>query len=102
VATVAHPRIPSRTVEQAAAFRQLRALAAPFRFRVVADPEGFPVIPGRFGSIEYHDGEVLAVYTDRPRLFAKLWAIPVSAGTRRGTRKCGPCSRRRPSTRWRG
>src|SRR5262249_46499384 len=51
-------------------------LAAPFRFRVVADPEGFPAIRGRFGSIEYHDGEVLAVYTDRPRLFAKLWAIP--------------------------
>jgi hypothetical protein len=69
-------RIQSRTAEQAAAFGQLRALAAPFRFRVVADPEGFPAIPGRFGSIEYHDGQVLAVYTDRPRLFAKLWAIP--------------------------
>jgi hypothetical protein len=43
---------------------------------VVTDPEGFPVIPGRFGSIEWHDGEELAVYTDRPRLFPKLWAIP--------------------------
>jgi hypothetical protein len=62
--------------EQTAAFRSLRALAAPLRLRVTSDREGWPIIPGRLGQIEYHDGVELAVYTDRPRLFAKLWAIP--------------------------
>jgi hypothetical protein len=64
------------TTEQAEAFAQLRALAAPARLRVRRDAEGWPVIPGRLGQIEYHDGWDLAVFTDRPRLHAKLWAIP--------------------------
>ncbi len=64
------------TEEQAVAFASLRALARACRFRVLADAEGFPIIPGRLGQIEWHDGIDLAVYTDRPRLFAKLWAIP--------------------------
>jgi hypothetical protein len=36
------------------------------------------VIPGRLGRIEWHDpeGRELAVYTDRPRLFARLLAVP--------------------------
>lgn len=62
------------TDEQTSAFKSLRAL--PGRFKVVADAEGWPIIPGRTGMIEYHDGDTLAVFTDRPRLFAKLWAIP--------------------------
>jgi hypothetical protein len=61
--------------EQTAAVRSLRALAGPRRWRVTADPEGWPIIPGRLGQIEYHDGVELAVYTDRPRLCSKLWAI---------------------------
>jgi hypothetical protein len=44
--------------------------------RVVPDSEGFPIIPGRRGRVEYHDGTELAVYSDRARLFAQLWAIP--------------------------
>ncbi len=64
------------TFDQAAAFRHLRALAAPNRFRVVHDVEGWPVIPGRLGQIEYHDRQDLAVFTDRPRLHPKLFAIP--------------------------
>jgi hypothetical protein len=64
------------TPEQAAAFAHLRALAAPRRLRVAADGEGWPILPGRLGQIEYHDGVDLAVFTDRPRLHAKLWAIP--------------------------
>ena len=59
-----------RTVEQ------LRTLAKPHRFRIQADAEGFPIIPGRYGHIEWFDGAELAVYSDRPRLFTKLWAIP--------------------------
>jgi hypothetical protein len=43
---------------------------------VTKDLEGFPVIPGRYGSIEWFDGRDLAVYSDHPRLFAKIWAIP--------------------------
>ena len=70
------------------AVEQLRALADPFRFRIQADAEGFPIIPGRYGQIEWYcDGVnccscalpgqfALAVYTTRPRLFPKLLAIP--------------------------
>jgi hypothetical protein len=62
--------------EQAVALAHLRALAAPRRLRVVADAEGWPILPGRLGPIEFHDGVDLAVYTDRRRLHATLWAIP--------------------------
>src|SRR3989442_838462 len=73
--------------ERQRAVEQLRRVAKPYRFRVQADPEGFPIIPGRHGQIEWYcDGVncsscllpgqfALAVYTDRPRLFEKLWAI---------------------------
>ena len=54
----------------------LRALAKSYRFRIEADVEGFPIIPGRYGQIERFDGHDLAVYTDRPRLFSKVWSIP--------------------------
>ena len=76
------------TLEQQHAAVQLEALAAPHRFRVVADREGFPIIPGRYGQIEWYcDGVqcwscalpgqlALAVFTNRPRLFERLWAIP--------------------------
>ena len=67
-----HRRQPS--IQQRAT-EQLRALAGPHRFRVAFDAEGFPVIPGRYGQIEWFDGTELAVYTGRPRLFARLWAI---------------------------
>jgi hypothetical protein len=32
--------------------------------------------PRALGQIEWFDGTDLAVYTDRPRLFARLWAMP--------------------------
>jgi hypothetical protein len=54
----------------------MRSLAKPFHFRVQLDSEGSPMIPGRYGQIEWFDAEDLAVYSDRPRLFDKLWAIP--------------------------
>ena len=74
--------------ERQRAVEQLGKVAKLYRFRVQADPEGFPIIPGRHGQIEWYcDGVncsscllpgqfALAVYTDRPRLFTKLWAIP--------------------------
>jgi hypothetical protein len=64
-----------RTAEQARAFAQLRALAAIHDYRVTVDAEGFPIIPGRYGQIEWTGGSDLAVYSRRPRLFQKLWAI---------------------------
>src|SRR5207247_5939251 len=74
--------------ERQRAVEQLRTVAKPYRLQVQVDAEGFPFIRGRHGQIEWHcDGVncsscalpgqfALAVYTDRPRLFAKLWAIP--------------------------
>jgi hypothetical protein len=64
------------TKEQLTAAEQMRLL--PGRFKVERDREGWPIIPGRLGRIEWHDpeGRELAVYTDRPRLFDRLLAIP--------------------------
>src|SRR5262245_30418945 len=75
------------TAHQSAAFTMLRALAPPSRYRVRQDVEGYGIIPGKLGRVEFHcdendchgcpeKGPFLGVYTDRPRLFAKLWAIP--------------------------
>src|SRR5262245_18871404 len=61
---------------QHTAIDQLRRLARPLRYRVSTDLEGFPLIPGRYGRVEWFDGRDLAVYSDRPRLFAKIWAVP--------------------------
>ncbi len=56
--------------------QRFRELANPQRLRVIKDAQGFPAIPGRYGRIEWFDGRDLAVYCDRPRLFAKIWTIP--------------------------
>ena len=69
-------RNPRQVPERRRAIEQLRGLAKPDRFRIQLDVEGFPLIPGRYGQVEWLDGQYLAVYTDRPRLFARLWAIP--------------------------
>lgn len=67
-----------RSAEQRAAFAYLRPLAAPDRLRVSADPEGFPVIPGRYGTIEWAGANngLLAGYTARPLIGRRLIAIP--------------------------
>ncbi len=65
---------PTTTDDQHRAANRLRAL--PGRHRVTADREGWPLIPGRSGQIEAHDPETLAVFTDRPRVVAKLLALP--------------------------
>ena len=62
--------------EHQRAMQQLRTLAKSYRFRVQADAEGFPIILGRYGQIEWFDGRDLAIHTNRPRLFKKVWAIP--------------------------
>jgi len=82
-----------RRFTQQRAVEQLRTLAERYRFRVQLDAEGFPVIPGRYGQIEWYCDGVncaaqsggfcalpgqfdLAVHTDRARLFEKLLTIP--------------------------
>jgi hypothetical protein len=67
-----------RDHEKMTALEQMRSLAAAGKYRVDRDTEGFPRIPGKLGRIEWHDpeGRELAVYTDRPRLFARLLAVP--------------------------
>ncbi len=54
----------------------LSELAASHRFRVVVDTEGWPVIPGRYGRLEYHDRTGVAISSDHPRVFDRTWAIP--------------------------
>src|SRR5215831_10344681 len=65
------------TAEQRLAFATFRAAVAPFRLRVKADAEGFPIAPSRYGQLEWcgEDG-FCAVWTDRSRLFARIWAVP--------------------------
>src|SRR5262249_50833651 len=58
------------------ALAEMRPLAKPLHLRITRDAEGLPVIPGRYGRIEWFDGRDLAVYSDHPRLLEKLWANP--------------------------
>ena len=51
LAVVSHSAPPT----PAAARRWLRALAAPGRYRVIRDNEGWPLIPGRLGRIDLID-----------------------------------------------
>jgi hypothetical protein len=65
------------TAERSLAFTTFRAAVAPLCLRVKADAEGFPIAPGRYGQLEWRgeDG-FCAVWTDRPRLFSRIWAVP--------------------------
>jgi hypothetical protein len=66
------------TSEHHAAFTQTRKLARPLRLRVSADPEGYPVILGRYGQIEWFhdDGKYLAAYTTGRLARGRLLALP--------------------------
>jgi len=73
------------TNEQKIAFERFRKLAG--RYRVLADIEGWPVIPGKYGAIEWYcDGVnchscplpgkfTLAVDTDRRLMRSKILAV---------------------------
>jgi hypothetical protein len=77
--TPSAPSNPSRRSDPKAAptpRQALQSLAGPFRYRVTLEAEGWPIIPGKLGRLEWHDGGALGVYTDRPRVFTRLWAIP--------------------------
>jgi hypothetical protein len=64
------------TGEQRSAFEAFRAVVAPLRLRVTADPEGFPIAPGRYGQLEWHDVDQVAIYSQTMGMLAKLLRIP--------------------------
>jgi hypothetical protein len=85
-----------RTDEQLDCAARLEALIRPVlgeRVRLAPDVEGFPIVPGRMGRLEYlgmrsgpdRDGgryaDRLHVFTDRGRIIPKLLAVP---GVHRG------------------
>jgi hypothetical protein len=69
-----------------ATFRVFVEQALGPRIRVRVDAEGWPLSPGKYGRLEWRGGEAgagpargtsrLYAYTDRPRLIARLSAIP--------------------------
>jgi hypothetical protein len=62
-----------------AAWEQLRRLAAPLRLKVVADAEGYPVIRGEVGDIEwYHveDTHLVAYTAGRKDRLGRLLSLP--------------------------
>jgi hypothetical protein len=63
-----------QTNEQREATAHLRTIAGGYRIEL--DAEGWPMIPGRLGRIEYYDGTWLAVFADRRRLHSRILAIP--------------------------
>ncbi len=65
-----------KTPKQGVIFKRFTELVWPFR--VLADLEGFPYIPGKLGRIEFHDREKdeLAVYTESSHTRMRLIKIP--------------------------
>lgn len=80
------------TGEQREAHRQLQALAEGQRLRIVSDAEGWPMIRGKYGIIfgVGPDGPALAVYSNHPRLFNRLLAIPGVQRRQIGDREIQP------------
>jgi hypothetical protein len=62
--------------EQRAAFKTFRSIVAPLRLRVRANAEGFPISPGRYGQLEWHDAGQVAIYSQTMRMLAKLLKTP--------------------------
>ena len=63
-----------QTNEQREATAHLRTIAGGYRIEL--DAEGWPMIPGRLGRIEYYDDTDVAVFTNRRRLHVRILAIP--------------------------
>lgn len=64
------------TGEQRAALAAFRVVVDPLRLRVGADSEGWPMVFGRYGQIEWVDGDTMAIYSTTMRMLAKLTRIP--------------------------
>ena len=64
------------TDDQSAAFARFRSLLGSLRLRVLADPEGWPIVPGRHGQLEWHDEHTVAIYSAKMRMLARLAQLP--------------------------
>jgi hypothetical protein len=53
-------------------------------YRIDSDAEGWPIIPGRYGQIEWYDGQRLAVFTVGRLIRGRLLAIPETRRTQTG------------------
>ena len=84
-------------VEQRAALATFRTLVAPLRLRVTADTEGWPIARGRYGQVEWHAPDTVAIYSQTMRMLARLAQIP---GVRR--HQIGDDEFRLLLTGWRG
>ena len=67
---------PGLTSEQQIARAGFDRLLGRGRLRRVLDGEGWPIVPGQYGQIEWFNPDRLAVFTDRYRIATKLRAIP--------------------------
>ena len=69
----------SRTIEQLTAAKELSAAAQ--GYRVIADAEGWPISPGKYGRLEHlgaaprEPGGQLAAFTDRRLIRSRLLAL---------------------------
>ncbi len=54
----------------------LRLVAREHGFRIAPDVEHWPILPGKYGRVEWHDATTLAAYTDRARKIIPLLAVP--------------------------
>lgn len=68
--------------EEMATFRGYIVPALGGLTRIVADPEGWPMVPGRLGRLEWRGREWATgearvfAFTDRARMIGKLLAVP--------------------------
>ena len=53
---------------------QLRALARPFRYRVILNSDGEAILPGVHGQVEWYafNGEILVAHTEKKHTLNKL------------------------------
>ena len=77
---------------------QLRALAVPYRFKVILNQDEEAVMPGKFGQIEWYsfNGKTLTAFTWKRRMLHKLlslpWTVPHQVGDIEGSTTF-PCDR---------
>jgi len=70
---------------------QLRALAVPYRFRVILNQDEEAIMPGKYGQIEWvsFDAKTLVAFTWKRRMLSKLlslpWTVPHQVGDGEGS-----------------
>lgn len=66
----------TETTDARDATHAFRRILGARRLKLRRDSEGYPVIPGVVGSIEWQTADRLAVYSAHPRVFPRLLALP--------------------------